>query len=267
MAWIETQWPRYFETRDEGLGTLYERRVLHRIFGEIARSFRPQGLVEVPCLGMTGITGINSLWWARRGCWVTIVDHHEGRLGRIRDLWQETGLRADLVCAGGTFEALPFADKACDMAWNFCALDHVPDPGALLSEMARIARRLILLCLPNPANPLVRRRGGSFGPPEAQRALQALGWRLACSDLFDVPPWPDIAMGKEDLMEALGFPGLARQWREKKTPGGPLSILDGFLGRKDRTEFLDRVGFLERAPLVFRRIWAHHRYLLFLPNG
>ncbi len=64
MPFIDVSWPDYFRTRHEGLGTVYERFMLQRIFEQLHRSIGVRSLVEVPSFGMTGISGINSLWWA-----------------------------------------------------------------------------------------------------------------------------------------------------------------------------------------------------------
>jgi 2-polyprenyl-3-methyl-5-hydroxy-6-metoxy-1,4-benzoquinol methylase len=45
-------------------------------------------------------------------------------------------------------EQLPFADREFDMATAIEVLEHVPDPAATLSEMARCAQRHLLVSVP-----------------------------------------------------------------------------------------------------------------------
>lgn len=49
---------------------------------------------------------------------------------------------------------LPFADRSFDLVVESCVLHHVPEPGRLISEMARVARRALALIEPNRLNPL-----------------------------------------------------------------------------------------------------------------
>lgn len=47
---------------------------------------------------------------------------------------------------------LPFADRAFDLVICWEVLHHVPDPAVALAEMARVARRWLLIFEPNPLN-------------------------------------------------------------------------------------------------------------------
>jgi SAM-dependent methyltransferase len=48
---------------------------------------------------------------------------------------------------------LPMADRSVDLAVESCVLHHVPEPGRLIAEMARVARKAICLIEPNVVNP------------------------------------------------------------------------------------------------------------------
>jgi hypothetical protein len=56
---IDNNWKQYFEDFDEGLGTTYERFILHRYFEKIQSTCSIESVLEVPSFGMTGISGIN----------------------------------------------------------------------------------------------------------------------------------------------------------------------------------------------------------------
>lgn len=51
--------------------------------------------------------------------------------------------------------ALPFADRSVDVAFCGNLLHHLADPQAAVNEMARVARRYVVLLEPNRNNPLM----------------------------------------------------------------------------------------------------------------
>jgi hypothetical protein len=89
------------------------------------------------------------------------------------------------------------------------------------------------------------------------------GYRLLETDLIDCPPWPDIGMTKEDFTSKL----LGREPGPEQMPNpeSALSILPFYKG--EDPGFAKRMlllsGLERYAPQSFKRIWAHHRYLLF----
>ena len=54
--------------------------------------------------------------------------------------------------------------------------------------------------------------------------MEELNWRIEETGYFDVPPWPDIAMKKEDLLRNLGLKWVADRLKSKGNDG--LCILD-----------------------------------------
>jgi ubiquinone/menaquinone biosynthesis C-methylase UbiE len=82
-----------------------------------------------------------------------------GRLGRILPQARVTGvdlspallararerLGAGAALARGEAERLPFADASFDAACEFGVLHHVADPGPVVAEMCRVARRAVFL--------------------------------------------------------------------------------------------------------------------------
>ena len=268
-------WKHYFETRHEGLGTTYERFILHEYFRKIRGQYGVETILEAPAFGMTGISGINSMWWAIQGGQVTMVDHSRERLGSIKKVWHELSLKARLVYDPGTYASLPFEDHEFDMSWNFAALNPVLKLEGLLRELARVTRKVIFICVPNRLNlfslvcMLLQKGSRPFQPSRMdsgiiQKTMTKEGWQVREKGYFDIPPWPDIAMGKEDFFRKIGLTQYAEQLTENIREENRICILDYYSGRKK--EMKDKIlkyAFLENSPRPLKSIWAHHKYYIF----
>jgi len=270
---IQSSWKRYFEDPDEGLGTTYERFILHRYFRRFESRFQIRSLLEVPSFGMTGVSGINSLWWAAQGIPVTLVDGDGERIQLIRGVWEKLLLPVQINQQPKNGGGLPFEDRSFDMSWNFAALRFVDNPERIITEMTRVTKKAILICNPNPWNLFriidsrtVKQTSGGRDKHSASKLVSFMkrkGWKLEEQGYFDTPPWPDIAMKKEDLLKKLGLKTLAAGIERKKK--SPLCIVDYFSGKERyMEEKIMKFSFLENAPQFFRRIWAHHQYFLFI---
>jgi len=260
------------------LGTTYERFVLHEYFRRIRDRYGVGTVLEAPVFGMTGLPGINSMWWAMEGAQVTLVDHSSVRLDAINNLWQEISLKVRLVYDPGTYASLLFEDKEFDMSWNFAALHPELKLEILLRELIRITREVIFICVPNRMNPFTRvcsmlkGRGKvvqlrGMDPGTIQRIMRNNGWQVKDKGFLDVPPWPDIAMSKEDAFRKIGLKQYAKHLRANITEEGRICILDYYSGRnKKMKQEMGRYGFLENSPNWLKTIWAHHRYFVFSPR-
>ena len=266
---ITNCWEDYFWKPDEGLGTTYERFILHNYFSWLKTRYDIRTVLEAPSFGMTGVSGINSLWWASQGAKVTIVDQSSARLDAIQKVWRDTGLPAEFVCQPPTSAVLPFADGSFDMAWNFAALWHVKDGEKYLTELGRVASKALFLCVPNKQNICWVLRPHNAEEYELNHingdwiisCVEPRGWRLVKTGFFDVPPWPDIAMKKENVLKMVGLKWVAKLMEEGKSE--ELCILDYFSGRSPEMEKdITKYGFLERSPDWLKKRWAHHRFLL-----
>jgi SAM-dependent methyltransferase len=267
---IAASWREYFLNPDEGLGTTYERFILHRYFKLLKSRYGIQTVLEAPSFGMTGISGINSVWWASEGVKVTVVDQCIERLQAVQKIWKATGLEPSLVFQSPTAALLPFADCAFDMAWNFAALWHVQDGETYLKELARVAKTALFFCVPNSRNICWVVRPHNAAEYELDNiktewivsCVASCGWHLVDTGFFDVPPWPDIAMKKEQVLKRMGLNWLAKSMERKQ--GGGICILDHFRGRSPEMERrILRYSVLEKSPGWVKKLWAHHRFLLF----
>ena len=122
--------------------------VVRRLVGRFVRALDellaradPQSLLDVGCG-----EGVLVQRWARRldGRRVVGADLDDPRL---RAEWARRGV-PNLEYRALRGERLPFADGEFDAASAIEVLEHVPDPERTLAEMARVARRWLLVSAP-----------------------------------------------------------------------------------------------------------------------
>ena len=95
--------------------------------------------------------------------------------------------------------------------------------------------------------------------------MAELGWTVLEKGFFDIPPWPDIAMKKEDMLRRVGLNIMAK--RPGNETQGRMCILDYYNGNnREMKEQVLKYDFLENMPLLFKKFWAHHRYFIFVPE-
>ncbi|MFA5014649.1 MAG: methyltransferase domain-containing protein [Actinomycetota bacterium] len=260
---IDKVWRTYFTNHNEGIGTTYERFILHQHFERIKNKFSINSVLEVPSFGMTGISGINSLWWENNKIPVTLVDHDKERLDLIRSVWEELSFKANFVYQEEGYLKFAFENNAFDLSWNFASLRMAQDLKQFLGELARVSKKVIFICIPNCSNifNLLRRVGG-IDPLKIKETMRNFNWQIAEEGFMDTPPWPDIAMKKEDLLQKFGLG--RRRGREVERR---ICILDYFSGKNiDMEKEVLRYAFLENTPSFFQSLWAHHRYFIFTPE-
>lgn len=268
-------WQNYFNNHDEGLGSSYERIILNKKLETIIKHFQIEKILEVPSFGFTGVSGINSMQFAKNGQKVTILDNDELRVEKIKKIWKETGLSAT-IRFNDCFESLPFSDKSFDLSWNFSALWFVQDLATFLAELDRITKKVIFLAVPNRwgIGYLSQKYLGKDDlkkylkeeyilPKNIKKQMNELGWILLDSNFIDCPPWPDIGMPKEKFLKIFKAEKLLPQKKPE-----PISILDWYSDNDKNFEkkMLKYSWLEEKAPWIFKRFWAHHRYFCFIKN-
>jgi SAM-dependent methyltransferase len=277
----EPPWKHYLTNYNEGLGLVYERFVLNDFLQDLRRKYRIEAVLEAPLFGMAGVSGINSVALAQAGCSVTLVDDNAVRLAGVERIWSELDLPAQFT-HHAAYDQLPFADGAFDLAWNWAALWHLPDPKALLRELVRVSRRIVFVAMPNRVQVgyllrkyLLERDFVNYVDESwadigrVRRVLEAEGLRLVDQGVLDVPPWPDTVMPASEVLKRMGikskklegqFSGDSWQW----------STMAYYLG--EQPELYDRVmryAWLDHAPIPWqiKAVWAHHRYLVLDKDG
>jgi SAM-dependent methyltransferase len=276
---VDAAWRRYLTDYNEGLGLVYERFILNDFLERLCTRGRIRSVLEAPLYGMAGVSGINGVMLARRGIAVTAVDDHPERIQGVRRIWaDDLHLPIDLVqVARDGWGRLPFPDRAFDLTWQWAGLWYLPDPTALLRELARASRRWVFVAMPNSLQvgywvrkwvidrDFFRRhdeRWTDLG--RIRRILEGAGVRIVEQGVLDVPPWPDTVMPAAEVLKRLGirsarldarFSGEGWKW---STMAYYLGQQPELYGRVMRYAWLDRA----RLPWQAKAVWAHHRYLL-----
>jgi len=293
---LET-WKAYFSDNHEGLGSSYERIILNDLLLKLMKRYQITSVLEAPIFGFTGITGINSIALAKRGCDVTLIDHDPERIVLINKVLDDlknvtpaivpqneknldsclrrndAEIKPQVV---SNYKALPFENNTFDMSWNFSALWFVEDLSVFLKELTRVTGKIILICVPNQfglgykwqkANTSIPHNitfnENNIDPAQIKTIMRNNYWKYIGEDFIDCPLWPDIGMSKEKFLGKY-ISSLLPSQKEMK-PKQSISILDFY---KDRDpSFPDRMrkfAFLENyAPTLFKKYWSHHKWLLF----
>ena len=272
----EERWRKYLSDYNEGLGLVYERLVLNDYLDRVVSQHNIHTVLEAPIFGMAGVSGINSVRLAQRGCAVTLVDDNAERLHDIERIWGELNLRATFV-QQPDFARLPFDDHAFDLAWEWAALWYLPNAEALLRELVRVSRKLVFVAMPNRVQVgylirkyLLERDFVNYVDESwadihrIKRVIRDSRLEIIDEGVLDVPPWPDTVMPASQVLKRFGirskkldaqFTGARWNW----------STMDYYLGRRPELKAtIDHYTLLERAPIPWqiKAIWAHHRYVL-----
>jgi SAM-dependent methyltransferase len=272
----EPVWKKYLTDWNEGLGVVYERFVLNDYLDQLIDQYQVKSVLEAPLYGMAGVSGINSVRFAERGCAVTLVDSHAERLAGVSKIWQRLELPAALV-HHQDFARLPFDDNTFDLAWEWAGLWYLPNAEALLKELVRVSRKLVFVAMPNnlQVGYLLRKYviDRDFFPTidekwvqmrRIKQTLRAAGLAFLDEGVLDVPPWPDTVMPAAQVLQRLGIKSkkLDAQFSGESWTWNTMAY---YLGDEpDLRERVMKYAWLDHAPLPWqlKTIWAHHRYIL-----
>ncbi len=272
----EPVWKKYLTDWNEGLGVVYERFVLNDYLDEIVDAHGVKTALEAPLYGMAGVSGINSVRLAQRGCAVTLVDENETRLAGVAKIWKRLNLPASFI-HHTDFARLPFDDNSFDLAWEWAGLWYLPNAGALLKELARVSRKLVFVAMPNNLQvgyllrkyvidrdffPTVDEKWVQMG--RIKKTLRAAGVTFIDEGVLDVPPWPDTVMPAAEVLKRLGIK--SKKLNDQFTGDGwSWSAMAYYLDEQPNLrQRVMKYAWLDHAPLPWqlKTIWAHHRYVL-----
>jgi hypothetical protein len=269
-------WESYYQDPREGMGTVYERFILHEIFAALPSVEKIESILEVPSFGMTGISGINSLWWGRNNRNVTVLDWNHNRLRLIRKTWHSLQLPVHTIYWKDP-QDLPFADHSFDLSWNFASLWFMNDLQPFVEDLKRISRRTILICVPNISGLGLKLRKKYIGEIDAikleniepnlvKKSFSGDGWKLYNEGIFDVPPWPDIPVKKEVILKKLKLSFLLNRpaKRTDNSKENRSEILDYFSGADTELRgSLMKYSIFENTFNFIKKYWGHHRFFIF----
>jgi SAM-dependent methyltransferase len=272
----EPVWKKYLTDWNEGLGVVYERFVLNDYLDQIVDQHGVKTVLEAPLYGMAGVSGINSVRFAERGCSVTLVDGNRERLDGVAGIWQRLDLPVTLTYHED-FNRLPFDDNSFDLAWEWAGLWYLPDAEALLKELVRVSRQLVLVAMPNNIQvgyllrkyvidrdffPTVDEKWVQMG--RIKKTLKAEGVNFVDEGVLDVPPWPDTVMPAAEVLKRLGI--RSQKLNDQFTgEGWTWNTMAYYLGEQpDLRERVMKYAWLDHArlPWQLKTVWAHHRYVL-----
>ena len=261
---------------DEGLGTVYERFMLNHYFNSIIDSFQLQTILEVPLYGMTGLTGINSVQFAKRGCNVTLVESEKKRIDEAENLWNILSEKCEIYHHEKLYK-LPFKSNSFDLVWNFAALWHLQNPASLIDEICRVSSNLVLIFLPNKTQiGYVLRKyvldkdffnnvdETWLDLKKIKSILKKNGYQKFEEGIIDIPPWPDTCMPIKDLLAKFGIQN-NKSNPDLKENDWIWDIMSYYLGENKKLEQdVTKFSFLEssKLPKTLKQFWAHHRYIL-----
>jgi SAM-dependent methyltransferase len=230
---------------------------------------------------MTGLTGINSVHFVEKGCKATLVDSRKDKIDEATDLWKALTYDGRYeILYNEDLSEIPFGDRSFDLVWNFAALWHVKEANLLLSEMARISSKLVLIIVPNKKQigylfrkyildkeffKVVDEKWADI--ERVSSVLTSLGLRIKDQGVLDVPPWPDTCIPIGQIFEKLR---IKKKGEVKKSNRRWSWDIMSYYSRKNPTlkEKVERFSFLERMsmPWQLKSLWAHHRYVVFTKN-
>ncbi|MCF7912775.1 MAG: hypothetical protein K9M99_09615 [Candidatus Cloacimonetes bacterium] len=270
------------EQYDEGLGTVYERFRLNYIFQRLLQSYDIKRILEYPLYGMTGVDGINSVYFARQNIDVELVDCDKHRLEKVQSYWHLLNLEHKLqtyFCPQAEMSNIDLKEQKYDLVWNFAALWFYHDADRIIDRMIKLSRNLVLISVNNiwqPGYPLrkffldkeffsdnqIDTRWVQM--PRIRQILRTRGLEILEEGVFDTPPWPDTCLPVDDLKRKLGI-----KVDSKKKSEWLWSMLAWYAGADpDLENKVRRYMFIEDSflPKFLKQFWSHHRYIIARKN-
>lgn len=279
---------RYFLMLDEGKGTAYERYALNYFMEELVKRLDIRTVLELPANGVMGVPGIKSVILAKCGCEVTLVNPSAKAIEDMKLIWDSLGLEATFIVSD--YEATDLPASSYDLVWNFCVFEHFSNPDAVVAEMARLAKKYVLIEIQNVFNlgfPIHRLYHKITGEPWDHGELNKMKWPRV-SELYkkhgleimevdgtDMPPWPDINMklgeAKDEKMDFTHYGDAFAQLRPSVKPKSPEAVAADWKSVGDNPPAFNwwmhilKIWFLtieKFSPRAFRTFIAHHPYVI-----
>ena len=257
---------------DEGIGTVYERIVIDKYFDTIVQRFNIKSVLESPADGVTGIPGINSLEFARKGIKVYLTNPSQIMLDNAKKVWKKHRLIDMVELKQAEVDSLPYDDSSHDLVWNYCMFERFEHPEVLLQEMLRVSKKYLLIMTQNFWNMgtfihwlyhKVHKIEWDHGNKHLmtfkgiKKALSLFELDIIDEGAIDTPPWMDTwdmpLRGEiKKILSPLGF-----QW-EWKVKTGKVTTPE-----KNKKGLIGHLADIEYSlPYWFNKFQTHHLYIL-----
>ena len=181
--------------RPRGCGRLYEFLIEEKFLagiGVLGLSLAGSTVLEV-----CGGSGMMAEKFARAGATVTSTDFSSSAVGRMRE--RARCYDFDLHTLTADAEQLPFADRSFDIVTVHDGLHHLEQPALAIREMARVAKRAVLIM--DPANAALTRIAVKLGIAEdiedagnEVKRLIRMSWRRFSRVRFKDVRWRRMLM-------------------------------------------------------------------------
>jgi len=148
LEFYDEEDPEFEATRPRGTPQFYDWLMHEKL--RRGTSALPELADGLTVFCVCGGSGMDGELLARAGAKVVVSDISPGAVARAQRRADETGLPIAAVVADA--EHLPLADDSVDVAFVHDGLHHLADPMVGIDEMARIARRAVLVTEPAVAS-------------------------------------------------------------------------------------------------------------------
>jgi Methyltransferase domain len=276
-------WKTFFFNSNEGQGTLYDRLILHSFFERFIENNKIQTALDCPSFGMTGFSGINSIYLAKKGVRVTIVDDDSERLLWIRKLWERIGMSKEATFIQvDDWSNLPFKDDSFDLVWNLSSLWHLSETEVhgLVGELGRVYKSILFMSVHNTKQlvyPFYKKLDGVFFNKVNEKfcnenyLMNLFSNKLGDNCIrekgyFVTTPWPGLIVKKEDILggSKLGECQIVEELE-------PVSVTESmetpeyikYLKNPSVKTKLNNLMVLENLPNFLKKYWAHLTYYIF----
>jgi hypothetical protein len=256
---------------DEGIGTVYERIVIDRYFDSLMDRFSIDSVLESPADGVTGIPGINSLEFARKGKQVFLTNPSDLMLENASRVWEKHGLRDMVEFTKAEVDSLPYPDAKFDLVWNYCMFERFEYPEVLVKEMLRVSGKYLMIMTQNFWNlgtfvhwiyhkvhklkwdhghkPLMTFKG-------IRKCLRSFDLEIVEEGAIDTPPWMDTwdMPLRGEIKKILSPLGFKWEWKVESEDKPE---------KEQKKGIIDHLADVENnLPEWFNCFQTHHLYIL-----
>lgn len=281
MGIHKDNWKKFFFNSKEGLGTDYDRILCERVLEKFISEYKIKSVLDCPSFGMTGFSGINSIYLAKKGIDVTICEDNPERLEWVKNLWEEIGLNATFILVKYNTR-LPFDDQSFDFVWNLSALWHINNGvHTLIKELGRVTGKCLFTSVYN-LNQLFYPIWKSFEPEFFLSVNEEYSKEITLEKIFNenlngfgikekgyivTTPWPGVIIKKEQITNKI----LRKKTIEEDTIYHNYKLDDirnnislptyvDILINHKRNKTLENLMILEKLPNFIKRYWSHLIY-------